>query len=128
MKRTLLRNKNKKHPTNPSTLDDIAEKFMEPSVLEKYGMNSEGDGKFYIDTVVEEDYGFTVFASKYVIDFIQEHIPPNKRHYLMDGTFDSLPNEYYQLLIIAIEHENDVSNVYAYLSNRPSVRLRTSSN
>lgn len=111
MQKTLQRHKNKCHPKNPRSVDGIREVFLQPQIIEKYGSNLEDDGRFYIDTIVEDDYAFTVFASKYVIDFIQEHIPPNKRHYLMDGTFDSLPKEYYQLLIISIEYQNDVSNI-----------------
>ena len=94
---------------------------MEPHIMEQYGFNLERDGKFYIETVIEDHYAFTVFASKFVIDFIQEQIQPNKRHYLMDGTFDSLPSEYYQLLILSIEYENDVSSLLWPLFS-PSVR------
>lgn len=81
----------------------------------------EADGDFYIDTVVEKDFAFTVFASKFVIDFIQKNIDATSRSYLMDGTFDSLPDAYYQLLVISIEHNNDVSNIS---SVRPSVNMR----
>lgn len=111
MKRTLQRHKNQVHPQSTRSVDEIKSKFMEAAIMEKYGLNLEKDGKFYVGTVVEDDYGFTVFASKYVIDFIEEKVNPKDRHYLMDGTFDSLPSEYYQLLIISIEYENDVSNI-----------------
>lgn len=110
MKRTLQRHKNQQHPTNPRSVDGIREKFEDRNIMEKYGYNLENDSKFYIGTVVEDDYAFTVFASIYVIEFIQKEIPHNARNYLMDGTFDSLPTEFYQLLIISVEYRNDVSN------------------
>lgn len=79
--------------------------------MEKYGYNYENDGKFYIDTVVTPHYAFTVFASNFVIDFIEKNMEHTSRNYLMDATFDSLPKEYYQLFIISIEYQNDVSKM-----------------
>lgn len=109
---------------------------MEPKTIEEYGYNLDGDAKFYIDTVVAPDYAFTVFASKHTINFIEENIDPESRHYLMDATFDGLPPGFYQLLIIAIEYQNDVGRkkitipsvrpsvcLSVRLSIRPSVRL-----
>lgn len=81
-----------------------------------------GDEDFYIDTVVKPHFAFTVFASKYVIDFINKNIEPNLRSYLLDGTFDSLPDGYYQLLVISIEYKNDVRKNSRV---RPSVRPST---
>lgn len=72
----------------------------------------DGDEKLYIGTVVKSKYAFTVFASKFVIDFIEKNIEPSSRKYLMDATFDSLPKDFYQLLIISIEYQNDVSNIF----------------
>lgn len=104
MKRNLYLHKNKAHPSNPDSVDAIRKKFEDQNLMEKYGFNLEGDGRFYVGTVVENDYAFTVFSSKYVIDFIKNKIAPNERKYLMDATFDSLPAEYYQLLIISAEY------------------------
>ena len=79
--------------------------------MEKYGYNYENDGKFCIDIVVTPDHAFTDFASKFVMNFIEKNMEPTARNYLMDATFDSLPKEYYQLLIISIEYQNDVSRI-----------------
>lgn len=104
MKRTLIRHKNKKYPIAPRSVEGIRQTFMEPDIFEEYGRNKERDADFYIGTVChvgdeedenDKDYAFTVFASKYVIDFIKK-MPPHQRLYLMDGTFDSLPSEYYR--------------------------------
>lgn len=99
------------YPKKPDLVEDIGRRFEERNIMEKYGYNYENDGKFYIDTVVAPDHAFTVFASKFVIDFIEKNMEPKSRNYLMDATFDSLPKEYYQLLIISIEYQNDVSRI-----------------
>lgn len=122
MKRTLLRHKTKKFPKMPDSLETIRDTFLDPEIIQKFGMNYERDCKFYIDTVITDFYAFTIFASKYVIDFIEENIEPKSRNYLMDGTFDHLPKEYDQLLIISIEYMNDVSYCCKYLTFHLSVR------
>lgn len=121
IKQTLLRHKNKTYPKDPGTVEGIRETFLQEDILKDYGSNLEGDEDFYINTVVEKDFAFTMFASKFVIDFIEKNIEPSSRTYLMDGTFDSLPNAYYQLLVISIEYNNDVSIIshYIHLSVRP---------
>lgn len=111
MKKTLSRYKNKIYPKVPDSIENIREKFEDMKIMEKYGYNLESDSKFYIDTVVTSHYSFTVFASKFVIDFIEKNIEPASRKFLMDATFDSLPKDFYQLLIISIEYQNDVSKV-----------------
>lgn len=122
MKQTLMRHKNKTYPKDPGTIEAIREAFLQPNILKEFGANLEGDADFYINTVVEEEFAFTIFASKFVIDFIEKNIEPSSRSFLMDGTFDSLPNAYYQLLVISIEFNNDVSkNISIYMSIHPSV-------
>lgn len=110
MKRTLLRHKNPTYPSYLKTVDGIRDIFKKENVMEKYGYNLENDARFYAGTVSNEKHGFTVFASQFVINFIQKNIAPKSRCYLMDGTFDKLPRPFYQLLIISIEYQNDVSN------------------
>lgn len=122
IKQTLNRQKNIRHPRIPDSISAIRDEFSKPDIIEKYGYTLDGDTRFYIDTVVEHDFAFTIFASKYVIDFIENKIDPKSRNYLMDGTFNSLPSEFYQLLIISIEYQNDVSKYIACLLVRPSVR------
>lgn len=68
--------------------------------MNKYGYTLDQDERFYIDTVVTYQYAFTLFASKFVIDFVQNHIEPRARNYLMDATFDSLPDIILQIFPI----------------------------
>lgn len=109
MKKTLERCKNTTHPTTDHTLNDICEKFKQIKIMEKYGYDSEGREKFYVGTEITTNYGFTVFKSQYVVNFIKAKIIPTSRRYMMDGTFDSLPKGFYQLIIIAVEYHNEVS-------------------
>lgn len=122
IKRTLHNHKAKARPKVPESIQKLHDTFLEPAVLENYGYNLDGDELFYIDTVVAKDYAFTVFASQFVIDFVQSNIAPRARKYLMDGTFDSLPKDFYQLLIITVEYQNDVSRSFKILCIHPSAR------
>lgn len=96
---------------------------MQEHILKEYGSNLEGNEDFYIATVVMDEFAFTILASKFVFDFIDKNIEPSSRSYLMDGTFDSIPNAYYQLLVISIEYNNDVSIITTHRFVRPSVGL-----
>lgn len=107
VERNMNRWKNEQHPKVPATIEDLADAFKKPDIIEKYGNSYEGDGKFYIQTVLSPKSNFTVFASPFVMKFIEENI--KDRRYLMDGTFDSLPKGFYQMLIISIEYKEDVS-------------------
>lgn len=83
--------------------------FERPEIREKYGYTYDGDAPFYVGSVVNDEYAFTIFKSEFVIENIKANILPADRKYLMDGTFDCIPKEFYQLVIISIEYENDVS-------------------
>lgn len=109
VKRTLLRKKNPQYPKIPKSIEEFKKEILKPEVMSKFGYSYDGDSRFYVDTVVSPDYDFIIFCSQYVIDFITEKIPPEERYYMMDGTFNSIPREYYQLLMISVEYRNDVS-------------------
>lgn len=106
MRRTLMRHKNKKYPNIPKTFKEIKDEL---NRLENAEFGKTRDGRnFYIATVIKKKYSYIVFASKNVIDFVEEYISPEERKYLMDGTFRVVPVMFYQLLIISIEYANDV--------------------
>lgn len=109
IRKTLGRHKNVQYKNVPRSIVDIQNEFKKPEILNKYGVNFDGDEKFYVGTVVTPNHAFTVFASQFAIDFIQNNIAPTSRRYLLDGTFGSLPNQFYQLLTITIEYMNNVS-------------------
>lgn len=109
IRKTLGRHKNVRYSNIPRTIIDIENEFKKPDILRKYGVNFDGDAKFYIGTVVSPNHAFTVFASQFVTDFIKKEIAPTSRLYLMDGTFGSIPDQFYQLFTITIEYMNNVS-------------------
>lgn len=84
--------------------------FEIPEIREKYGYTYDGDAPLYVGCEVNDQYAFAIFKSQFVIDQIKANILPADRKYLMDGTFDCIPKEFYQLVIISIEYKNDVSS------------------
>lgn len=46
---------------------------------------------FFNGVVEAEDYSFCVFASKYIMDLIEQHIDADSRQYLFGGTFKVVP-------------------------------------
>lgn len=76
----------------------------------EYGLNLRKTKRFYINTVVHEKVSFSLFASYDIISLTEDYIPPEKRYYSVDGTFDMTPlKSFYQLLTIHIEYEKIVS-------------------
>lgn len=109
MKRNLARHKNDEYVAKANSCEEVRDIFLKKAVIEKHGYTLDGDAKFYINTVIKKDFAFTIYASKFVIDFIKEKIEPHERKYLMDGTFDCMPKYFYQLLIISVEYQHEVS-------------------
>lgn len=110
VKRSMTNWKSINYPKKPNSIEEIQRVFCDPNIIEKYGSTHNGEA-FYIDTIIARDYKFTIFASPNTIEFIEKNIAPESSRYLMDGTFDSLPKGYKQLLIISIEFQNDVSRL-----------------
>lgn len=106
--RTIARKKSQRYPNDP-TIQEIQQEFLKPEIMTKYGYTLDGNAKFYMDTIAESDYQFTVFCSDFVRQFVEKNIDVGSRKYLIDGTFDNLPVGYYQLMIVSIEYQNDVS-------------------
>lgn len=117
MERTLRRYKNNERPRKPETLSDVIEAYEDQAIMWKYGLNLRQTERFYITTVQEESFAFTLFASIQVMSLIESHIPPENRNYSMDGTFDMTPLKcFYQLLMIHIEFGKSVSfNLILYV-------------
>lgn len=109
IKRSMDRVKNEKYPKRPSSLQEVKDLFANTEIINKYGTNLDKTEKLYIDTVVEEAYGFLLFASYATINMTRSNIAPHQRNYLIDGTFSCSPKMFYQVLIISVEFKNDVS-------------------
>lgn len=110
IKRNLYRYTSEKYPKNPDSFAAVSEAFNDSHIFNEYGLNMRRNKPFYIGTVTELMYQFTLFASMDVISMIKLYINPEDRKYMMDGTFSIKPTgPYYQVLVIYIEFENDVS-------------------
>lgn len=109
IKRQLLRIKNQANQTVPKTIQEIQTAFEQKDVQAIFGSTLDGKNKLYFSTLIEDDFSFIVFASEKVMSLIKKFIPIENRRYLIDGTFKVVPRIFYQLIVIAIEFENDVS-------------------
>lgn len=110
MARNLRRKTNKRRPQNVKTPKEIQRAFENQETMENFGVNLRKTDRFYIDTIGKKKSAFTIFGSHEMIRLVEEHIPPEERRYMLDGTFAVVPlGCYYQLLIIAIEYKKDVS-------------------
>lgn len=127
MSRNLRRYTNKKYPSKPNTLAKIIEAYADPTTMQQYGINLRKTYRFYVDTIDQEKGGFTVFASKEVMQMIDENIPPENRKYMLDGTFAVAPlGSFYQLLIIAIDYKKDVCDAiekFCFVSEKKYIQI-----
>lgn len=110
--RQLVRLKGKAYPERPKTNKGIQNTLNNEQIYADYGRTMNKYDAFYTGSVVKAEHSFHVFASQTTIRTIKEHIPPNRRFYLMDGTFKIVPRLCSQLLIISIEYKNDVRFCY----------------
>lgn len=110
IKRQLYRTRDKQYPKRPATDEEMEKAFATEAIFEEYGRTLDKRRPFYAGSVIKKNcYAFHVFASFGIIDLIKKHIPPSKRKYLVNGTFKIVPRRFRQLLIIAVEYENNVS-------------------
>lgn len=112
VERHLYRLRDPEYPERPATHEKVREKFNEPEIVERFGRTMNMFEKFYAGSIVETLFAFHVWASFATINIIKSHITPDKRNYLLDGTFKVIPSTsklFSQLLIISIEYKNDVS-------------------
>lgn len=100
-KRHLTRLKNALVPNAPRTAADILSLFCKEEILERFG-------KMYAGTVIEPNYKFTIFRSKFAIETMNKS---TDRIFFVDGTFRVVPDgEYVQLLIVHWGFQNMVRN------------------
>lgn len=109
MKRQLNRIKNGPKPKIPEDHNELRQLFTNPEIIEKFGFSLDQTSKFYVETIVKDRYSFCIFQSTQIINFVQKYIEPKDRNYLIDGTFSCVPRGFYQLLVICVEYQNDVS-------------------
>lgn len=116
MRRNLYKIKNKIFPKSPRTFPEIIEIFEKSDILKTFGFSRyEKTENFYKNTVIEEQYSYSIFLSPSICSIIDSMAEDQPRNYLIDGTFSITPysnNQFKQLLIIHIAHNEHVSNKY----------------
>lgn len=118
MARNIRRYTNTKYPAMPKDTTEIKLAYRQKATMREFGLNLRNTSQFYVDTAEVDGNEFTLFASYDMIDMVEEHIPPELRRYMIDGTFDVVPIRYFhQLLVIAIEYKNDVSSFNIFYRN-----------
>lgn len=119
--RNFYRLRDKKYPKRPETDKQIRNALTsDPKIRDKYAKTLDNQRLLYVDSVVKKkQYAFHLFASVATVDLIKQHIPPDQRKYLADGTFRVAPRRFStkggQLLIISIEYKNDVG-IFRYFN------------
>lgn len=87
--------------------DQIKTSFQNESILKKYGLTLDGKSKFYVDTILCEDYSFCVFKSETIMKMISENV--TQRRFLIDGTFKTAAKPFSQCVTISVEYKGEVS-------------------
>lgn len=112
MKRQLYRIRNNGIPKSPYTPLEIKEMFENDAIFKEYAVSKHVNKPFYRDTIIEDDFSYTILISPTIADIIAKK--PNGRRYLLDGTFKTVPCcGYKQLLIIHYYYMERVSKNYA---------------
>lgn len=104
MQRQLTRIKTKARPKIPTNNMQMLKLFQSPDIINEHGYTLDASSS-------TKEYTFCIFASFAIINMVKHNINPQKRHYLIDGTFKTVPRTFYQLLIVSIEFKNDVSSI-----------------
>lgn len=108
MERNLYKIHKEVMPKAPKTSDEILTMFGKNNIMETFGRSLNEAHAFYVDTVIEEKFSYTIFQSKGICEIIDK-LPKAQRKFLLDGTFKSCPRgSYEQLLIIYLEYYDHV--------------------
>lgn len=114
MRRQLFNIKQEDLPKCPMSFADIITIFQNENVYQQFGISryEENDKPFYIDTVISQNFSYTLFASPTIINGIRSMSILEPRTFIVDGTFNIVPvsKNFKQLLTLHIVHAEHVSN------------------
>lgn len=97
--------------TSPKNAVQVVEAFNLENVWNDFGLSKDDSNPrtFFTAAITEETYSFCLFSSLKTVDLIKENISPQKRTYLVDGTFKIVPYGCFkQLLVIYVEYFEEV--------------------
>lgn len=112
MKKQMERIAKEIYPKIPRSVEEIHTTFQSEEIKKKYGYTLNGKYELFVDVIAAKEYAFCLFASSVTLQIIRQHISPENRCYVIDGTFKIVPSMFTQLLIIAIEFKSDVGLTY----------------
>lgn len=81
MQPQLKRIKDKSYPIKPTNWQEIRECFQNEEIFSRFGHTLNKENKFYVDTVVNENSSFCLFASYATMNLIEKYIPPRQRNF-----------------------------------------------
>lgn len=102
---------NKNMVTSPKNALQIIEAFNLENIWYSFVITKDDANPrhFYTACIIDEKYFFCLFSSLKAIDLVKENISHEKRTYLMDATFEIVPQGCFkQLLVIYIEYFDEV--------------------
>lgn len=96
-------------PNNPTTINELIDLYSKDDVIENFGYSLHERDERYVfnDTILNggNNGSYCIFSSKRNIELMNEHIPIERRHILMDATFKVVPRgPFKQLLIIYVAY------------------------
>ncbi|XP_037813343.1 uncharacterized protein LOC119604655 [Lucilia sericata] len=105
------------------TFSNIIEVFKNEEVVQKFAMSRyNSEEKFYTDTIITENFSYTLFVSPTISKTIQSMSSTSEpRNYVMDATFNVVPTskDFKQLLIIHFVHcEHTFPFIYVLMSKK----------
>lgn len=112
MRRQLYNLKQEQFPKSPMTFSNIIDTFKNEEVIQQFAMSRyESDEKFYADTIIADNFAYSLFVSPTITKAIKSMSMSEPRNYILDGTFNVVPmsKEFKQLLIIHFVHNTHVS-------------------
>lgn len=93
-------------------MSEILAAFENEGIMNKFGVTGKGQ-RFFKTAFTCDQFEYCIFASDDVIANIQDRIPLDRRHYLMDATFKICPyGTFKQLLIIFISYLESVILIF----------------
>lgn len=100
--------KNTNTPKWSQSIESLCQQFNRIDIMQSHGKTLDEKDNLYFETVLEDDFAFSIFVSKAAIRMVERYIPQEQRFYVLDATFRIVPKPFYQLLIISIEYKFDV--------------------
>lgn len=91
---------------SPKTPLEVLEAFQNEEIWYRFGVTKHQESAPLFKACIQEDnFSYCIFSSDKIKALIKEYIPPKHRTYLLDGTFNIVPQGCFkQLLILYINY------------------------